>query len=78
MSGQAKCSGCGAPIRWGKTSAGKAVPLEQEPTSEGSAVGFRFTGVGDAVTFAKALDGCGPVFESHFARCPKSAAFRRK
>lgn len=66
----AQCSGCGAGIYWIKTVAGKAMPVDTKlrivmvPSGE-------FNDLGEE-TYA-AVKG----YKTHFASCPKAAAFRK-
>ena len=63
------CKGCGAPIEWSTTEAGKSVPLDHPPEK-------RF------IMFMR-MDGSESVklvetWVSHFATCSKANEFRRK
>lgn len=66
----AKCTGCGADIIWTVTAAGKRMPVDATPV--GKATVLR-TNPHDALSpFSRVVD----QFVSHFATCPKAAAFR--
>ena len=68
----ASCRSCGAEIRWERTAAGKAIPLDFEPVLDGN-LAFRNDGL--VVSAA----GCppGPRYVAHFATCPHADAHRR-
>jgi hypothetical protein len=74
---ESKCQGCGAPLRWAKTEAGKWLCLEPQPDPAGNVV------VG-ADGLARVLTGGlfdepgeGERFMPHWARCPKAREFRK-
>ena len=60
------CRGCGAPIVWIRTAAGKSMPCDAEPVLSAD--------IGGLAAFEP--DGVGHV--SHFATCPAAEQFRRK
>lgn len=63
-----RCKGCDAPIVWGRTSLGHAVPLDPKPPV------YQLTESGALVRMTNAM-------VSHFATCPKANDFsgsRRK
>ena len=78
------CRGCGRPIYWIKTAAGKSMPCEPEQvmywqkpggsqtvvTYDGEVLSAELNGDLDEAT------GIGHI--SHFASCPKSSSFRRR
>lgn len=89
MNGLKKCRGCGREIRWMRTTAGHAMPVDAEP------VWIRLESGGDtfvrrdgAIVFGKkigdAYDDDDPdtnlleVYESHFATCPAGGQFRNR
>ena len=72
-----KCRSCGAAISWAKTSSGKRIPIDPEPSPKGNLV-LR----GDAeklAIFATAVnaDARELRYTSHFANCPNAASHRR-
>lgn len=78
MSTEAKlCRGCGAPIVWAKTLAGRFIPLDATPVAEKPA-DKRYSLVNqDGADGPTAV----PVFAqyvSHFTTCPKAAEFSGK
>lgn len=84
MDKQTKCRGCGAPIVFVKTSAGKQmpcnpgrVPFWSKPTGSGRVL----TISGEVVRCE--LDGprstvSGFGYVSHFSTCPNAGSFRKK
>lgn len=73
------CRSCGAPIRWARTRAGKAVPLDAEPADDGNVV-LQEDGTARVLT-RRQMDGGGvaaPRYTSHFATCPDAARHRRR
>lgn len=80
----ALCKGCGAPITWIKSAAGKVIPCDSKPkrywlddagparivTERGEVLRVRLSG--DDGT----EDGIG--YLSHFATCPQAGQFRRR
>ena len=59
----ATCSSCGAAIVWGKTKAGKAVPLDAEPIG-----GLLNEDTGEVMRLR----------QTHFATCPHAKMHRKK
>lgn len=79
------CRGCGAPIVWIRTAAGKSMPCDAQPVlykAREGAAGKIVTGNGTVLSAdigglaAFEPDGVGHV--SHFATCPAAEQFRRK
>lgn len=84
------CRSCGAAIWWGITAAGKAMPIDVEPTADGNVVR---TGQmlpsrnGDYLPEVEvravepqpfdAPEDNAPRFTSHFATCPHADEHRR-
>lgn len=62
-----QCKSCKANIMWGKTTNGKAVPLDTKPKNVYVLLN------GDTNVYS--LE-CG--YESHFATCPDALKFRKK
>jgi len=73
-----KCRGCGSPIRWEVTKAGKRMPLDADPVSEGNVVVEN--GVARVLTKKEIQEGgiVGDRFVSHHATCPEVSQFRKK
>lgn len=82
-----KCRSCGAEIRWAKTPAGKAMPVDEKPAAGGNVALLERAGGPIAVV----LDAAGnapleslqpspdaPRYLSHFATCPSAGLHRRK
>lgn len=81
-----KCRGCGAELVWGRTSNGKAIPLDPEPTIDGNVLLTADTRFGrlarilpkDELAVARELfDRDRNLYRTHFASCPQSASFRK-
>ena len=72
----ARCRSCGAPIIWGKTTAGKPIPLD-EP--EARLVRVRIDGDG-ATRLQLGSDTVvtTQTYVSHFATCPNADEHRRR
>ncbi len=68
----ATCKSCNAPIIWCKTTKGKSMPLDAEPSDDGTFV----IANGVAMT-ATASDGLKAKHKSHFATCPNSDKHRK-
>lgn len=78
------CRGCGAPIVFIRTPAGKAMPCDAEPVTywQNARGPYKIVTPNGEVISAK-LEGdlqkaTGIGFVSHFATCPKANQFRRK
>lgn len=79
----AQCNSCGAEILWCKTTSGKRMPLDSEPTKAGL-----FVIEGDPKIDAdeeggplarKASPGYwGEKYTSHFATCPDADRWRKR
>ena len=78
------CRSCHAPIRWGKTDNGKAIPLDAEPATEGNVI---LTTAGAAHVLAGAnleaarhpTAGERPeLYMPHHATCPHARGWRRQ
>lgn len=64
-----KCKGCGAEILWGKTVAGKNMPLDKKPVVMWVFTGTRHMG-GELIEAVN-------VYQPHWANCPKSSEFKK-
>lgn len=72
----ARCSTCGAPVLWAKTSKGKPIPLDLEPRVDGNIVLER--GVALVLGPLERLQrGAETRYVSHFATCVDADKFRR-
>lgn len=71
------CKGCGQPIRWARTTKGRRIPLDPEPTPNGN-LAFDQTEE-EGASFVRVVPvGARPrLYTSHFATCPAAASFRR-
>lgn len=67
------CRSCGAPVRWVKTEHAKAMPLDEEPTSDGNIVIEQ----GIARVVGPLFADGRPLHKSHFATCPNAAQHRK-
>lgn len=74
------CRACGAAIIFGRTNAGKAIPLDAEPSTDGNVIldsdGMAFILGRDAATaeHAKGTE----LRVAHFVTCPDAARFRKR
>ena len=77
MTHKQQCKSCGAAIRWYRTPAGKRMPVDAEPASDGNLV--ILAGVVQPIQ-ADLFRGIpsGPRYISHFATCPNARKHRRK
>jgi len=68
------CKSCGANIWWAKTLAGTAMPLDAEPSPEGTVIVVlgisRVLGKGEVTDHTR--------YVPHFITCPNAASHRRK
>ena len=76
------CRSCHAPIRWARTSSGKAIPLDPNPADDGNVrlgwVGGEELALVLAAGELEAARVDGPLYRSHFASCPNAAAHRSR
>ena len=71
------CVGCGAPIRWVLTVAGKRLPIDPEPTEDGNVVVRDVDGQPRAhVLTGPELPAREQAWRPHWATCPKAGEFR--
>ena len=80
VEGQSTCTGCGKPIRWVLTVGGKRMPLDPDPTPEGTVVRAVLE---DGAVRAKVLTGAElpalvTAWRPHWVTCPNSAEFHRR
>lgn len=85
----AACSSCRAAIVWARTSSGRRIPIDNQPTLEGNIVLSveQIAPAAKAVT-AAVLSGAdleaerakpgARLFRSHFVTCPDAERFRRR
>lgn len=71
----ATCRGCHESIRWARTEARKAIPINPDPVPDGNIV---VTDGGIAHVLSSTEMATGSRYVSHFSTCPKSAHFRRQ
>lgn len=73
------CRGCGRPIRWARTESGSRMPLDLDPTRDGTIVVIDDSArVLSPIEAAIVKGATGVLFVSHFATCPDAGAFRKK
>lgn len=80
----AKCKSCGAAIVWAKTTSGRTMPVDAEPTDDGT---IHLNGSDcevlskadrEAVLAADDLSGrYTRLHKSHFSTCPQAARHRK-
>lgn len=83
MNPTGRCRSCEAPIVWAVTAAGRAMPLDPDPTPDGNVVsdGRDEQGRVQVIVFAKPADvpADRPLrYASHFVSCPDADQHRRK
>lgn len=76
------CRGCGKPIMFIKTVAGKSIPVDPEPICFMPEEGFdKFVLMDGTVQRGRALEEADKTaigYRSHFATCPAADQFRKK
>lgn len=81
MTASVPCRSCGAPMWWATTEAGKAIPLDDQPTPDGNLAVHRDP---NGVLHARGLVLDEEPLEhehratSHFATCPHANQHRRR
>lgn len=71
----AMCKSCSAPMTWAKTTAGRIIPMDAAPTTDGT---WQFT-VPGMVRFVPLEGRAGlELYTSHFATCPFADKHRRE
>lgn len=76
----AKCRSCGAAIVWTLTEAGRRMPVDVEPSDDGTLRLEEFQD-GSGVIYAFVVRGnASPreLYRSHFATCPNAASHRNQ
>lgn len=66
------CRSCSAPIIWARTTRGKAIPLDAQPTSLGN---IEVDG-GNAMYVTPDVNALGNRYVSHFVTCPQAKEHR--
>lgn len=79
------CKGCGAPLEWIRTAAGRSMPIDPEPVFiiEGEGNDRFITDEGEVITGRRALldeEGlsCEVAFVPYWKTCPAADSFRRR
>ena len=79
------CRGCGAPLEWIKTAAGKSMPVDPEPVFvvEGDGPDSFITDEGEVIRGRAARpeeenNGLPVAFVPHWKTCPAADRFRRR
>ena len=78
------CRGCGAPIIWIQTVAGKSMPCDPDPVTywrKDRAAGKIVTPNGEVISCelnGDTEDATGIGYISHFSACPRAGKFRGK
>lgn len=74
------CRSCNAPITWLPTSAGRKMPVDEDPTPDGN-IAVDELGVAHVLTtndLVMARMMGEPLYKSHFATCGQANDWRRK
>ncbi len=77
------CRGCGAPIVWIKTTAGKSMPCDADPVTywaKPKAAGKVVTPNGEVISReleGPTQDATGVGYVSHSSTCPAASTFRK-
>lgn len=78
------CRGCGAPLVWIRTAAGKSMPCDAEPVlykAREGAAGKIVTPNGEVLSCdldVEPDEATGIGYISHFGTCPQAERFRKK
>ena len=79
-----ECASCKAPITWTQTRTGKRMPVDAEPSDDGTIrlvlAAPRTVPVAEVLTgvrLSAARDEGAQLFKSHFATCPNASEHRR-
>jgi hypothetical protein len=70
-----RCRSCGAEILWARTTSGKPMPLDREPSANGNVL-LR-DGVAQVLGPLDVAVTGEPLYLSHFATCPSAASHRK-
>jgi hypothetical protein len=77
------CRGCGKPIAWALTAAGRWIPIDAAPESRGNLIIVDHVetkkGVAPRVNVTNDAPEVGgePRYVAHFATCPKATMYRK-
>lgn len=69
------CRSCGAPIRWAKTEAGKAMPLDETPAADGNVI--IVGGIARVLAKGALVQPGIDRYVAHWATCPTAFEHRR-
>lgn len=72
--GPSLCRYCGAPILWARTTKGRRIPLDPDPTPRGNLT--MTDGLAETCRTPLA-DPLPPLYTSHFATCPSADQARK-
>ena len=68
------CKSCGKPFEWWRTEAGKSMPIDPEPTTDGNVMIDVVKNVVRVVPAGSHV----PLYRSHFATCPAADSHRSR
>lgn len=76
---EARCAGCGAPVKWRYTPGNKLMPLDAEPVAVPSVGCFVITSSTNCRRWEPLFDSASEVvaYMPHWATCPKADQFKR-
>lgn len=75
------CNSCGARIIWARTSTGRSMPVDAEPTDDGNVELLPLVHSQrspEAIVHPQPPMGAGPLRLSHFASCPHADQWRKR
>ncbi|ORL11630.1 hypothetical protein [Prescottella equi] len=78
-----RCRSCRAEIHWGKTPAGKHLPVDVTPAKSGTVAldvhgGVLYAGVLVGAQLAAVRRSTRPLYEPHWVNCPDAKAWRNR
>jgi hypothetical protein len=71
------CRSCGAPIVWARTDSGKRMPVDADPSEDGTLV-LEQAGAVLRAHVVGTVPGEGSRHRAHFATCPDAESWRKR
>ena len=72
-----QCRSCGAPLIWARTEAGKAMPLDAEPSLYGGNIRLHDDGTITVLAKDDPRNSLEKLYKSHFATCKHAKTHRK-